>query len=64
MVNALDLPKGSIVVFDKGYFSYSWFRLLGEKGIFFVTHLKQNTVYKLLERRPVSRATGVTRPHH
>jgi hypothetical protein len=32
MVNALELPKGSIVVFDKGYFSYSWFRLLGEKA--------------------------------
>ena len=63
MVNALDLPKGSIVVFDKGYFSYSWFRLLGEKGVFFVTRLKQNAVYKLLERRPVNRATGVTSDH-
>jgi hypothetical protein len=29
------MPKGSIVVSDKGYFSYSWFRMLGEKGVFF-----------------------------
>ena len=63
MVKALDLPKGSIVVFDKGYFSYPWFRLLGEKGVFFVTRLKQNAVYKLLERRPVKRKTGVTSDH-
>ena len=63
MASALDLPKGSIMVFDKGYFSYPWFRLLGEKGIFFVTRLKQNAVYKLLERRPVNRKTGVTSDH-
>jgi len=63
MVNTLELPKNSIVVFDKGYFSYPWFRLLGEKDVFFVTRLKQNAVYKLLERRPVNRATGVTSDH-
>ena len=63
MVSALDLQKGSIVVFDKGYFSYPWFRLLGEKGIFFVTRLKHNAVYKLLERRPVNRKTGITSDH-
>ena len=63
MTKALELPKGSIVVFDKGYISYSWFRLLHEKGVFFVTRLKQNAVYKLLERRPVNRKTGVTSDH-
>jgi FOG: Transposase and inactivated derivatives len=63
MVNSLDLPKGSIVVFDKGYFSYPWFRRLKEKGVFFVTRLKQNAVYKLLERRPVNRTAGVTSDH-
>ena len=63
VAKALDLPKGSIVVFDKGFIDYSWFRLLGEKGVFFVTRLKQNAVYKLLERRPVDRKTGVTSDH-
>jgi hypothetical protein len=63
MTKALELPKGSIAVFDKGYITYSWFRLLHEKGVFFVTRLKQNTVYKLLERRPVNRKTGVTSDH-
>ena len=63
MAKALELPKGSIVVFDKGFISYPWFRTLGAKGVFFVTRLKRNAVYKLLERRPVNRTTGVTSDH-
>lgn len=63
IAQSLGLPKGSIVVFDKGFISYSWFRTLGEKAIFFVTRLKRNAVYKLLERRPVNRKTGITSDH-
>lgn len=63
MAKSLSLPKGSIVTFDKGYIAYSWFQLLATKGIFFVTRLKDNAVFKLLERRPVNRKTGVTSDH-
>lgn len=63
IAQALELPKGSIVVFDKGFISYPWFRTLGAKSIFFVTRLKRNAVFKLLERRPVNRKTGVTSDH-
>ncbi len=63
IAQALELPRGSIVVFDKGFINYSWFRTLGEKAIFFVTRLKRNAAYKLLERRPVNRKTGVTSDH-
>jgi len=63
IAQAMELPKGSIVVFDKGYISYPWFRALEEKTIFFVTRLKRNAVYKLLERRQVRRETGVTSDH-
>ena len=63
IAQALELPKGSIVVFDKGFISYPWFRTLGEKTVFFVTRLKRNAVYKLLDRRPVNRKTGVTSDH-
>ena len=63
IAKALELSEGSIVVFDKGFISYTWFRSLGEKTIFFVTRLKQNAVYKLLERRPVNRETGVSSDH-
>ncbi|AMD93766.1 IS4 family transposase [Desulfomicrobium orale] len=63
IAQAMELPKGSIVVFDKGFTSYPWFRLLGAKGVFFVTRLKRNAVFKLLERRLVNRKTGVTSDH-
>ena len=44
VAKALELPEGFIVVFDKGYICYSWFRLFGEKGVFFVTRLNQIAV--------------------
>ncbi len=40
----LDLPKGSYVVFDRGYTDYSWYQELTEDGVFFVTRLKSNAV--------------------
>jgi hypothetical protein len=63
MSKNLELPKGSIIVFDRGFIDYSWFWRLGTRGVFFVTRLKKNAVYKLLERRPVNRKTGVTSDH-
>ena len=63
ITRSLELPKGSIVVFDKGFISYPWFRDLGARGIFFVTRLKRNAAYKLLSRCPVNRNTGVTSDH-
>ena len=63
IARTMDLPKGSIVVFDKGYNNYSWYQELGTKNIHFVTRLKRNATYKLLERRPVDRKTGVTSDH-
>jgi hypothetical protein len=63
IAKTLNLPKDSIVVFDKGFISYPWFQALGEKGVFFVTRLKKNAVTKLIERLPVNRKTGVTSDH-
>lgn len=63
MAKSLSLPKGSIVTFDKGYICYSWFHLLGEKGIFFVTRMKDNATSKLIFRHPVNKKTGVTSDH-
>jgi hypothetical protein len=59
----LDLPMGSIVVFDKGYFSFEWFFALCAKKIFFVTRLKKKVGYKIVERRAFTKGTGVTSDH-
>jgi len=57
---ALKLPKHSIVVMDRGYTDYSWYNHLNNSKIFFVTRLKKNARYRVVERRGVRRSTGVT----
>ena len=58
-----DFQPGAIVVFDRGYNNYKWFNALTEKRIFFVTRLKRNAAYKLLDRFTVNRKKGVTSDH-
>jgi len=55
----MPLPEGAVVVFDRGYVDYEWFRTLGVRGIYFVTRLKKNCHYRVLEERPVVR--GIVR---
>ena len=57
---AFDFPKGSIVIIDKGYTDYNWYKLLNEKEIFFVTRQRTNALYRVVERHPVKRGQGVT----
>lgn len=63
IARTLELPRGSIVVFDKGYVNHNWFQALSARHISFVTRLKRNVVCKLQERRPVIRRSGVTSDH-
>lgn len=60
MARLLQLPKGSIVVFDRGYVDHAWFRQLCKTDVFFVTRLKSNARFIVLERNEVDRTTGVT----
>lgn len=45
-----NIPKGSIVVMDRGYNDYSLFKRLSEKGVTFVTRLKDNAVHTPLRK--------------
>jgi putative transposase len=56
----LNFSKGSIVVFDKGYTDYRWFKRLNDKGIFFVTRIRKNALWRVEARHPVDRSTGLT----
>jgi len=53
-------PKGSMVAFDKGYVDYQWFASLTKQGVSFVTRLRPNAIYQVLERRDCSNQTGVS----
>lgn len=55
-----DFPKGSLVVMDKGYTDYGWYKQLTERGIFFVTRQRRNALYRVLERRQADSTQGVT----
>jgi len=56
----LELPRGSVVVFDKGYNSYGWHNSLTEKGIFFVSRIRGNAQYRVLKRQAVNQCSAVT----
>ena len=56
----LHYTRGSIVVFDKGYTDYHWFKSLKNKGIFFVTRVRKNAIWKVEERRMVDKSKGLT----
>ena len=55
-----DFPKGSVVVIDKGYTDYAWYKQLTDKGIFFVTRQRTNAKYRAIDHREVSREQGIT----
>lgn len=58
--SALQFPKGSIVVVDRGYNDYAWYKQLTDKGIFFVIRLKSNAKVRVIERHPFIKESGVT----
>jgi hypothetical protein len=51
----MELLKGDIAVFDKGYVNYSQYQKWNEAGIFFVTREKDNAQYKITERRSIAK---------
>ena len=56
----MNFPKGSIVVIDRGYNDYGWYKGLTDKGIFFVTRLKKNAGYRVVKRQKVNKKQGLT----
>ncbi|HEY9201423.1 MAG TPA: IS4 family transposase [Gammaproteobacteria bacterium] len=53
-------PKGSVLVFDKGYNSYQWHNTLTDKGLIWVTRIRNNALYRVVERHSTDNSTSVT----
>jgi putative transposase len=53
-------PKGSVLVFDKGYADYGWHNQLTDQGIYWVTRIRGNAKYRVIERQEVNRSQGIT----
>ena len=52
---------GTMLVFDRGYTDYEWFRRLTRQHVHFVTRLKDNADYGVVEERELPRRKGVRR---
>jgi hypothetical protein len=52
---------GAILIFDRGYTDYQWFTSLTKQGVYFVTRLKENADYGVVEKREVPQRRGVLR---
>jgi hypothetical protein len=52
---------GTILVFDRGYTDYEWFANLIQQEVYFVTRLKENADYGVLEDLALPQRRGVRR---
>jgi hypothetical protein len=46
--------KGTILVMDRGFLHFGWFRQLDQNGVYFVTRIKSATRYEVVEHRRVN----------
>jgi len=61
-MDKIDAPKGSILVFDKGYAKFSQWQTWTKQGLYWVTRLNKDAFYKVLEDLPIhekQKAAGV-----
>ncbi len=61
VARTLRFDADTIVVMDRGYNDYAWFGQLTAQEVFFVTRLKDHTVYRVVERRAVPARSVVLR---
>jgi hypothetical protein len=53
VAHTLKFDPGTIVVYDRGYNDYLLFGKWTEQGIFFVTRMKDNALFEVVEEKPI-----------
>ena len=61
VARSLLLEPGTILAIDRGYNDYAWFEEMTWNGVFFVTRMKCNTVYTIIEECEVPENGNVLR---
>ena len=56
-----EFAPGTVLVFDRGYNDYDWFEKLTRQGVYFVTRMKDNADYIVVEERPLPQRKGLLR---
>jgi hypothetical protein len=58
----MQFEPDTLLVFDRGYTDYHWFAELARQGVWFVTRMKDNADYGVVEERPLPQhPSGVRR---
>ena len=55
VAHKINFPAGSLLIMDRGYVDFEWMWELTQVGVFFVTRMKKNCRYKVLECRKTDR---------
>jgi hypothetical protein len=55
----LRFPRDTILVIDKAYVDYPWWKQMSEEGVYFVTRLKQDLQYEVTADREVPKNRNV-----
>jgi IS4 transposase len=55
----MPIEPGATYIFDLGYYSYGWWAALHRAGCRFVTRLKTNTPFTVIEDRPVPPGSSI-----
>lgn len=50
----IPLERGDVAIFDRGYPSFKWYNTLDDKGVFFVTRMKNNILHAVVRQREIS----------
>jgi hypothetical protein len=57
----LRYEPGTLLAIDRGYLDYGWFADLSQKGVYFITRMKDNADYIVLEERELPHRKGLLR---
>ena len=52
-------PRGSVVVFDKGYASYEWHANLSQQGVSYVTRMRDNAKFQVDESHAIEVGSNI-----
>jgi hypothetical protein len=55
----MEFPRGTMLVFDRGYEDHGWWRKLNATGVYFVSRLKDSTRYVIVETRSAAPDTHI-----
>lgn len=61
VARGLEFEPGTMLVIDRGYQDFAWWLELSRRKVFFVTRLKDNAEYGIVEERDADRDGGILR---